>query len=68
MGWIMDKYIQHSPDDVAVGAVISVKAESLGGNAGRTEGAGFGFYWALKEFMKYQETIQSHEISNIINL
>lgn len=55
MAWICDTYRQFSHCDVDALGCVTGKPVSLGGVRGRTEATGLGVFYAVREFLMFEE-------------
>lgn len=58
MAWIADTYRHFAHDDVDGIACVTGKPVTQGGVRGRNEATGLGVYFAVREFLKYDEVKQ----------
>eukprot|EP00361_Fabrea_salina_P001447 CAMPEP_0202430380 /NCGR_PEP_ID=MMETSP1345-20130828/3828_1 /ASSEMBLY_ACC=CAM_ASM_000843 /TAXON_ID=342563 /ORGANISM="Fabrea Fabrea salina" /LENGTH=377 /DNA_ID=CAMNT_0049041851 /DNA_START=333 /DNA_END=1466 /DNA_ORIENTATION=+ len=64
MAWLMDEYVQFSPNDTEAQASVTGKPEDSGGIPGRVEATGLGLYYALRTFMSDSDVTDPIEMSN----
>jgi glutamate dehydrogenase (NAD(P)+) len=55
MAWICDTYRHFAHSDVNALACVTGKPVSMGGVRGRTEATGLGVFYAVREFLMYEE-------------